>query len=201
MKRPLRERRERSHLLDLVAVELDAKRLAAGRREDVDEPAAHCELAALLGPIDPLVARERERLGEPVEARLGPDVESHRLGPRRERRNALRERGRRGADQPAARQHVERAGAFADEMRRRLEPGAPADTASRQQRHPIRADEPSRRLRRVARVGVLRQQTDETAVELLVQRREQKRQTGSETRAGPAVRPRTTAAARARAAL
>ena len=103
MERALREGRERSHLLDLVAVELDAKRLATRGREDVDEPAAHCELAALLGPVDPFVARERERLGEPVEARLGPDVEPHRLRPRREGRDALRESGRRGADEPAAR--------------------------------------------------------------------------------------------------
>ena len=201
MKRPLRERRERSHLLDLVAVELDAERLAAGRREDVDEPAAHGELAALLGPIDPLVARERERLGEPVEARLGPDVEPHRLGPRRERRNALGERGRRGADEPAARQHVERARPFADEMRRRLEPGAPADTAPRQQRHALRADEPSRRLRRVARV----------ARPPAADRRDRARAARAASRAeaaapaprrapGPAMRPRTTAAARARAA-
>ena len=60
MERPLREGRERAYLLDLVAVELDAKRLATRGREDVDEPAAHCELSALLGPIDPFVARERE---------------------------------------------------------------------------------------------------------------------------------------------
>jgi len=32
----LRERRERTHLLDLVAPELDAQRLSARRREDVD---------------------------------------------------------------------------------------------------------------------------------------------------------------------
>jgi transcription elongation factor GreA len=63
-------------------------------------------------------------------------------------------------------------------MRRRLEPRAPADAASWQQRHPVRADEPSGRLCRVARVRVLRQQADETTVEMLVQRRKQERQNG-----------------------
>jgi len=71
MQRPLRERRERAHLLDLVAVELDPERLATRRREDVDEPTADSELAALLGTLDALVARESELLREPVEAWLG----------------------------------------------------------------------------------------------------------------------------------
>ena len=60
VQRPLRERREGAHLLDLVAVELDAERLAARRREDVDDAAADGELAALLGTIDALVAGERQ---------------------------------------------------------------------------------------------------------------------------------------------
>ena len=67
--RALRERRERADLLDLVAEELDAERLAPGRREDVDEPAADGELAALLDALDALVARRGEVLGERVEAR------------------------------------------------------------------------------------------------------------------------------------
>ena len=102
------------------------------------------------------------------------------LGPRRERRHALGESGRRGADEAAARKRVESARPLADEMRRRLEPGAPADAATGQQRNPVRPDEPARRLRSVARVGVLGQQADETTVpglvQVLVQRREQKRQ-------------------------
>ena len=48
MQRALRERREGSDLLDLVAEELDAQRLASGRREDVDDAASHGELAALV---------------------------------------------------------------------------------------------------------------------------------------------------------
>ena len=60
VERPLRERREGAHLLDLVAEELDAERLAARGREDVDDPAANGELAALVDALDPLVAGERE---------------------------------------------------------------------------------------------------------------------------------------------
>ena len=69
VQRSLRERRERAQRLDLVAEELDTQRVAAGRREDVDEAAANRELAALLGAIDALVAGKREPLGEGVEAR------------------------------------------------------------------------------------------------------------------------------------
>ena len=178
MERPLGEGRERSHLLDLVAVELDPERLAAGGREDVDEAAADGELAALLGALDPLVAGERQLLREAVETGLAADREPHRLGALRGGRHPLGERRRRRGDEAAAREHVEGAGALADEVRRRLEPGAPADAAARQQRDVVGADEPARRLGDVARVGVLGQQHDEPAPELLVQRREQERQHG-----------------------
>ena len=90
----LRERRERAHLLDLVAEELDPERLAAGRREDVDEAAADGELAALLRALDALVARERELLGEALEAGLAADLEPHRLRALRRRRQPLGEGGR-----------------------------------------------------------------------------------------------------------
>src|SRR5438552_3649816 len=62
MERALRERRERADVLDLVAPELDAKRLASRGREHVDEATAHCELSALVGALDALVTRQRERL-------------------------------------------------------------------------------------------------------------------------------------------
>ena len=176
VERALGEGRERAHLLDLVAVELDAERLAAGGREDVDEAAADGELAALLGALDPLVAGEREVLGEAVEAGLAADLEPDRLRPLRRRRHALGERGRGGGDEAAAREHVERARPLADEVRRRLEAGAPADAAARQERDALGADEPAGRLGEVARVGVLGQEHDEPALELLVQRREQERQ-------------------------
>jgi hypothetical protein len=60
VKRALRERRERAHLLDLVPEELDAQRLAAGRREDVDKPASNGELPSVLRSLDSLVAGKRK---------------------------------------------------------------------------------------------------------------------------------------------
>ena len=70
MERSLRERRERAHLLDLVSEELDAHGLAAGAREDVHEAATNRDLASFVDPLHPLVAGERERLDEVVEADL-----------------------------------------------------------------------------------------------------------------------------------
>ena len=108
MQRPLGEGRERAHLLDLVAVELDPERLAARGREDVDEPTADSELAALLGTLDALVARERELLGEArrgrarLRPRAGPapaapqPAASPRRARSRTRRRGRRPRARRG---------------------------------------------------------------------------------------------------------
>ena len=130
MQRALRERREGADLLDLVAEELDPERLAARRREDVDEPAAHRELAALLDALDALVAGERERLGERLDARLVAARDAERRRARRAAASAPRarpprsRRARRG-------EHVEGARPLADEVRRRLQPGLPADAAAR----------------------------------------------------------------------
>ncbi len=176
MEGALREGRERAHLLDLVAVELGAERLAAGGREDVEQAAADGELAALVSALDPLVARARELLRQAVEAGLAADLQPDRLGPCSRRRHALGERGRRRGDEAAAGEDVEGAGALADEVRRRLEARAPADAATRQQRDVVGADEPAGRLGDVARVRILGQEHDETTLELLVQRREQQRQ-------------------------
>ena len=57
MERALGERGEGADVLDLVAEKLDAERLATGAREDVDEPAPHRDLAALLDPLYAVVAR------------------------------------------------------------------------------------------------------------------------------------------------
>ena len=59
--------RERPDLLDVVAPELHAQRVLLGRREDVDEAAAHGELAALLDEVDPGVRRGRQRTHRLVE--------------------------------------------------------------------------------------------------------------------------------------
>ena len=69
VQRPLREGRERAHLLDLVPEQLDPQRLPPGRREDVDDAAADGELAALVDAVDALVARARRA---PRRARRGP---------------------------------------------------------------------------------------------------------------------------------
>ncbi len=62
VQRSLREGRVGAHRLDLVAEELDAQRLSAGRGEDVDDPPADSELPTLLGALDALVAGERQLL-------------------------------------------------------------------------------------------------------------------------------------------
>ena len=172
MQRSLRERRERADVLDLVAEELDAERLASGAREDVDEPSADGDLTALLDPVDPLVPGERERLDELVDGDLLAGAEPKRLRPLALRRQPFGERARRGCDETAGRQHVERPGALADEMRGRLESRADADTAARQQRDGRRIDEPADGFRGVARVLVLRQHCEQGLAAGLVQRGE-----------------------------
>ncbi len=120
--RALREGREDPDRLHLVTEQLDPERLAAGAREDIDDPAADGELAALLGPVDPLVAGKREQLGQLVALEEVADGDRERLGPGRRRREALRERRRGGTDEAAACEHVQRARPLPDEVRRRLEP-------------------------------------------------------------------------------
>ena len=176
VQRALREGRERAHRLDLVAEELDSQRLAPGRREDVDQAAANGEVAALLGAVDPLVPGQRQQLGKRLEPGRLAGREPDRRRPRLGRRQRLRDRGGRGTDEPAGSEHLERPRALADEMRRRLEPGAPVHAAAREQRDAFLAEEPARSLGRVPGVGVLGQQHDERAAQLLVQRRQQQRQ-------------------------
>src|SRR5579884_135978 len=174
--RPLRERREGADLLHLVAEELDAERLAAGGREDVDQAAAHGELAALLDALDPFVARVRQVLGDRVEPWLVAARERERGGARPGRRHALGQRDRRRADEPTRLQHGQGAGPLADQVRRRLQPRGVADAARGEERDPLLAEEPGRRLGDVPRVRVVRQRDDEPALELLVQRRQHERQ-------------------------
>ena len=158
MKRALRERRERAHLLDLVAEELDPDRLAAGRREDVDQAAAHRELSPVVDTLDALVPRERERLREALDPGSVADRDADRLRPLVARRDPLGERRRGGPNETARGEDVESARTLADEVRRRGEARLPADAAARQERDPFGAQVPARRLREVARVGVLGRQ-------------------------------------------
>ena len=172
VQRALRERRERANRLDLVAEELDAQRLPAGRREDVDDAAAHGELPAVVDALDALVAGDRERFREPLDADLASRAELERLRPRARRRQRLGQGAGRRADEAAAGKYRQSARSLADQMRRRLETGLPADAAARQEPDLLLAEEPGGRLGGVAGVGVLRQQADERALELLEERRE-----------------------------
>jgi len=90
----LRERGERANRLDLVAEELDAQRLADGRREDVDDAAAHGELAAIVDALGALVAGEGKRFREPLHAEVVPRTELERFRPGARRRQRLGERVR-----------------------------------------------------------------------------------------------------------
>ena len=173
MQRALRERRVRAHRLDLVAEELEAERLPAGGREDVDDPAANGELASFFRSLDALVARERESLRQVL---VGVLREPDRLRACLRRRKALGDRSRRGGDEAAGREDVECSGPLADEVRRRLEPGAPADAAARQERDAIVAEEPRGRLGRVPRVRVLGEHDHESPLELDVESGEEERQ-------------------------
>ena len=178
MERTLREGRERANLLDLVAEEVDAERLATRRREDVDEAAPDGELPALVHAIDPLVARERELLGEPVDARLVADSQLERERSGLERRQAVGERPGGRADETAGRERVQRPVPLAHEVRGRREARLEAHAAARKQRDTVAAEEPPRRLRRIAGVGVLGEENEQSASQLLVERGKEERQYG-----------------------
>ncbi len=68
-------------------------------------------------------------LGERLDAGLVAAGDAQRSRPLGHRRHPLRDRGRGRADEAAALEHVERPGALADEVRRRLEAGGPVDAA------------------------------------------------------------------------
>src|SRR6476469_3351956 len=176
MERTLREGRECAHRLDLVAEEFGPERLAAGRREDVDDASPHGELAALIHPLHTLVARKRKRLRQPFDAGLESRPQLDRVRANLRLRQPFRERPRRGADEPAARQHVERPRPLADKVRRGREPRRPRYASARQQADRLVAEEPGGALGGVARVRVLRHEHDELTLEPFVQRREQERQ-------------------------
>src|SRR5262249_58224099 len=124
MKRALGERRERAHLFDLVPEELDAQRLAAGGREHVDDPAANGELAPLLNPLDPVVARKGKALRKPVAPRLVTDLETDRARPPCRRGQPGGKRPRGGADEAAPAPNVDRTERLAAAMWRRRADGS-----------------------------------------------------------------------------
>jgi len=70
---------EEAHLLDLVAPELHPHRVLLGRREDVEDAAAHGELAALLDQLDPPVAGRDQPVDHVVELDGVPGPDRDRL--------------------------------------------------------------------------------------------------------------------------
>ena len=141
------------------------------------------ELAALLSLVDALVAGESEVFGEAVDSRLVARRDAERRRARLRRRHPFGERRRGCADEASRREHVERPRPLADEVRWRLEPGAPAHSAAGQERDVLVAEEPARGLGCVARIGVLGREHDERPPELLVDRASKSGNAGSETRA------------------
>ena len=113
LERALRERREGPQRLDLDVEQLDAHGALGGRGEEVEQPAADRELAAVLDLRDPLVAHLDERLRALVEIEQLADGERERVRAQRRVGHLLRQRRRRG-----------------DEHRRRRSPGASASSAA-----------------------------------------------------------------------
>ncbi|CAM5375706.1 hypothetical protein SBADM41S_01005 [Streptomyces badius] len=70
---------EVADLLDLVAPELHSEGVLLGRREDVQDPAAYGELAALLNQFHPGVRGGRQRVHHLPQIRALPARKAHRL--------------------------------------------------------------------------------------------------------------------------
>ena len=144
--RALREGRERRQALQAVAEELGPDRLAAGRREDVDEAAADRELAALLDGVGALVSGARQLAGQLVERPVLAEAELDRARPDGGRREALDEGVGRDGNQAARGERVERPRPLSGEMRRRVEAGAVGGAARRHEGHGLAGQECGRRL-------------------------------------------------------
>ena len=89
--RALGERRKPADRLDLVAEELDPRRLVDGRAEDVEDAATDRELAPVVDLLDPLVAAAGEQLGDVAEVDLLPLGEREAGGAQRCVRHRLGE--------------------------------------------------------------------------------------------------------------
>ena len=70
---------EPAHLLDRVPPELDPDRVLLGGREDVEDAAAHGELAPLLHHVHPGIGRRHERLGDLGEGTVLSRPQRHRF--------------------------------------------------------------------------------------------------------------------------
>ena len=169
----LREGRERPYLLDLVAEQLDAQRLPARARKDVDQPSPYRDVTSVLDPFDTLVSGEGQRSDETVQSRARARRDADGVGASVDRRRALGERPGRDAHETTLLEHRLCARPLADEMRWWLETRSKRNAAAREERDPTRVHVPGNRLRSVACFLVLGEEADERALEGAVQRREQ----------------------------
>ena len=99
--------RERAELFDLVAEELDPHRVVGGRREHVEDAAAHRELAAAGDHVDTGIREVDEadrELGEVVSAPAGDELDRCQLG------EVVGERLQRGAHRGDDDERMPRAG-------------------------------------------------------------------------------------------
>jgi hypothetical protein len=184
--RALGEDGEGGQALQAVAEELGPHRLAAGRGEDVDEAAAHRELAPLLDGVGALVAGVRQLAGERVERPLLADAQLDRGGPGGRRRQPLHEGVGRDRDEAAGGQRVQGPGPLSGEVRGRVEPGAVRGSPRRHERHRLAGQIDGRRLgQRASSVVVADQHRQAARLEAGARRPQGGDQRGQERLRGP----------------
>ena len=88
--------REHPDLGDLVGPELDADGMLGGGREDIENAAAHRELAAPSDHVDPGVGQFGEARDEAVVFEFGADPKGHRVDLCEVWRHRLKQRAHRG---------------------------------------------------------------------------------------------------------
>ena len=154
--RALGERGEPAQRLDLVVEQVDADRALLGRRIDVEQPAAHGELAAIVDLVDALVAGGDEVGGRLVEVEQLAEAEREAVRAQRRVGDLLAERDRGDDDDRrllpfAAVEHgVEGGDAQADEVRRRRQVRLVGDAAARVEADGARAQPGPQVLRELA---------------------------------------------------
>jgi len=147
--------------------------LAARRRKHVDDPPTDGHLAALFGALDALVAAQGELLGERLDTRFVAYRDAKRLRARVGGRQGLRESDRGGAHEAPGGEDLEGTRALADQVGRWLEARVEPDSAAREERHPLVAEEPCGGLGRIAGIRILGQEADEPPLYQLVESRDQ----------------------------
>src|SRR5450759_2655955 len=172
----LREGREGAHLLDLVTEELDSKRIAAARRENVEEPAANGELTALFRPLDTLVTCVGEVERDFLQASPATDAQPNRLWPELRRRHSLAESRGRDVDEPPGGQHLQRPRPLADQVGGRRQSRVPTNAATGQEGDPALAHEPARGFGEIACALVVGNEHGKRPIEPFVEGADQQRQ-------------------------